>query len=143
MSNMEPFLSKSQKIIVSCILEKDKKILLVRKNKLFDNLKSFGFGYFDIPHFLVDFGEDPEFVIRKRLAEYFDYEAVSADIVAVKQNLSNENSAQVFEIVYKVKGDDFPDKEEKCDLFFFAGKEDLASYVFLQRCKDINSYLDR
>ncbi len=140
---MKAFLNKSQKIIVSCILQKDGKIFLFRKNKFFDDFDELDAAYFDIPHFLVDFGDDPEFIIKKGFAEYFDYEVTVKGVVDIRQKLTSEKSKQFFEIVYKVNCGDISNKEEKKDLFFFADKKDLDSYVFLKRYKDIVSYLEK
>jgi hypothetical protein len=139
---MKPFLSKSQKIIVSCILQKDEKILLFRKNKFFDDFYGADAAYFDIPHFLVDFGQDPKFIIKERFAECFGYDVMITGLVEIRQNITDETSLQLFEIVYKVKCNNITNKEERKDLFFFADKEELDSYVFLQRRKDISSYLE-
>ncbi len=138
---MKSFLNKSQKIIVSCILEKNEKILLFRKNQFFDDFLKSNFGYFDIPHFLVDFGQDPKELIKRRFSEYFNYEVSDLDFVAVKQSLAFDNSIQIFEIIYKMKCSKFAN--EKQGLFFFADKKELSSYIFLKRYQDIISFLEK
>lgn len=98
-------------------------------------------GYFDVPRFEIDFGSNPEEVIKDKFAKYFNQKVLGVKVIDVCQSVVQEDSIQVFEIVYAVQCDDALSTEESVGKFLFADISNLESYMLEHHHKFVTSYL--
>ena len=139
---MKRFVPTTQKIIATCILETQGKILLLRGSQASDDsCEIFGIGYFDVPRFEISFGSDPEEVIKDQFVKYFGQKVLGAKVVDVCQSVRKENSVQVFEIIYTIQCDDVVSTTGSTGRFLFADISDLKAYMLEPHCKFIATYL--
>ena len=129
-------MSKYQKIVVTGFLQKNKKVLLVKRKKEEKFLPE----YFEMPGGKVDFGEDPEESLKREFKE-----EVGLDIKIKKSYRtfayeSEDNTRHTVEIVYKIS---LQDENEKVDIvlgkdhteYVWVGKDELGSYLISEEMK--------
>ncbi len=139
---MKDFIPTTQKIVATCILEKDNKVLLLRSNQLVDGLcELMDTSYFDIPRFKISFGKNPEEIIRERFIEYFEQEISSMHIEDIRSRMIENDSIQIFEIIYKIKCEDSMPFTEEVGKFFFADIDNLDEYMLTPQHEHICNYL--
>ncbi len=139
---MKQFISRQQKIVVVCILQEDNKVLLLRGSQFADDENRISStGYFDIPRFEIGFGEDPESMIKKRFSEYFNHLVVDVNVIDVNQDIEDEKSVQIFEVIYSVHCDKTMTDKHKRGAFFFADINTLNSYMLPHQHEYIAPYL--
>ena len=139
---MKKFLEKSQKIKATCIVKHDDKILLLRGDQVVNREHRPRAGYFGIPSFTVPFSKDPEDIARQSLQDYFSQTIEDLSIVDVYQYLSENDSEQIFEIVYSATCNPGTQLESNTDVFFFSTEEELDNYMFPEEIKELRKYLD-
>ena len=141
---MRAFLPQTQKIVATCILRQDGKVLLLRNSQLADDMTSLtDTGYFDLPRFVVGFGEDPSELIMRQFAAYFGRCVTDAVVRGVRQGLVAGDTVHEFEIVYQVICTHDPsDPLEKEGVYFFAETEHVHEYLLQDRYQALKGYLD-
>ena len=141
---MKQFIDKKQKIVATCILQKGYKVLLLRGSQLTDErANTSDTGYFVVPRFEINFGDSPELIIKKYFSSYFNHEITSVEVADVRQNIFNERTVQIFEIIYKVQCNDVFIGHAQQGVFFFADVTDLDLYMLSDQYKYIIPYLEK
>lgn len=141
---MKQFIDKKQKIVATCIFQKGTKVLLLRGSQLTDEMADTSdTGYFDVPRFEINFGDSPELMIKKYFSGYFNHEITSVKVADVRQNIFDERTVQIFEIIYKVQCDEVFIGHEQRGVFFFADVFELESYMLSDQYKYIIPYLEK
>lgn len=118
---------KQQKIVVSCIVEHNGKILLLRGSQVSDRASSRSMGYFSIPRFTVTFGREPEHVLRDAFLDYFDQVLEEMSMVGTTQRLTDMGQTQEVEIIYRAS---VPKVTGRTGKFLFVKKSDTDKYMF-------------
>ena len=129
-------MSKYQKIVVTGFLQKNEKVLLVKRKKEEKFLPE----YFEMPGGKVDFGENPEESLKREFKE-----EVGLDIKVKKPYRtfayeSEDGARHTVEIVYEVF---LQDKNEKVDIalsedhteYVWVGEDELGSYLISEEMK--------
>ncbi|MAZ29848.1 hypothetical protein CL655_01030 [bacterium] len=118
---------KQQKIVVSCIVEHDGQILLLRGSQVNDRASSRSMGYFSIPRFTVAFGREPERVLRDAFLDYFDQTLEEMSMIGTAQRLTDMGQTQEVEIIYRAS---VPKVTGRTGKFLFVKKSDADKYMF-------------
>ena len=118
---------KQQKIVVSCIVEHNGKILLLRGSQVADRASSRSMGYFSIPRFTVTFGMEPEQVLRDAFLDYFDQTLEEMSMIGTTQRLTDMGQTQEVEIIYRASVSKVTGRTGK---FLFVKKSDADKYMF-------------
>ena len=118
---------KQQKIVVSCIVENNGKILLLRGSQVADRASSRSMGYFSIPRFTVTFGMEPEQVLRDAFLDYFDQTLEEMSMIGTTQRLTDMGQTQEVEIIYRAN---VPKVTGRTGKFLFVQKSDADKYMF-------------
>lgn len=118
---------KQQKIVVSCIVEHNGKILLLRGSQVADRASSRSMGYFGIPRFTVTFGMEPEQVLRDAFLDYFDQTLEEMSMIGTTQRLTDMGQTQEVEIIYRAS---VPKVTGRTGKFLFVKKSDADKYMF-------------
>lgn len=138
---MKQFLTRTQKVKVTCIVRSNDKVLLLRSDQVVDPEHQPRGGYFDVPSFTVSFGEDPEITLQNRLAEYFNQVVGDFSMIDVRHYMSDDDTTQVFEVVYKAESASNVQKNERPNEFLFVELSELETYMFPQEREDLEKYL--
>lgn len=138
---MEPFLSKSQKVKATCIVRSNDRVLLLRSDQVANPEHQPRGGYFYIPSFTVSFGEDPEITLQKTLEDYFGQSVKNISIVDFRQYMSDNNTIQIFEVVYTAETASNIQIEGRHGKFLFVEKHKLDSFMFPQERDYLEKYL--
>lgn len=118
---------KQQKIVVSCIVEHNGKILLLRGSQVSDRASSRSMGYFSIPRFTVAFGREPEHVLRDAFLDYFDQAIEEMSMIGTTQRLTDMGQTQEVEIIYRAS---VPKVTGRTGKFIFVEKGEADKYMF-------------
>lgn len=137
---MKRFLTKIQKVKVTCIVRSNSKVLLLRSDQVVNPEHQPRGGYFDVPSFTVSFGDDPEITLQNRLAEYFNQVIDELSMIDVRHYMSDDNTTQVFEIVYKAKSINNAQTNEQPGKFLFVDLHELENYMFSKERDDLEKY---
>ncbi len=138
---MKQFLTKTQKIKVTCIVRSNDKILLLRSDQVVNPEHQPRGGYFDVPSFTVSFGEDPEVTLQNALEEYFNQYVEDLSMIDMRHYMTDDATTQVFEVVYLGKGVGDVQKSERPSKFLFVALSELETYMFPQEHTDLKKYL--
>ncbi len=139
---MKQFREREQKIVATCILQKDNKVLLLRGSQLNDVQADIAdTGYFDVPRFEINFGKNPEHLIKEQFIKYFGHSVVAFDVIDVQQNIFDENTTQIFEIIYILKCENLSLCSQQYGIFFFADVSELSAYMLTDQYEYIIKYL--
>lgn len=138
---MKQFLTKTQKVTVTCILRSNDKVLLLRSDQLVNPEHQPRGGYFDVPSFTVSFGEDPEATLHNALAEYFSQSVADLCVVDIRHYMTNEATTQVFDVVYSGRCVGGIPESEKPGTFLFVALSELETYMFPPEREDLEKYL--
>jgi len=138
---MEKFLVKTQKIKATCVVRNNDKVLLLRCNQVVNREHRPQAGYFGVPSFTISFGEDPEIMLQKMLEDYFDQPMNNFLMLDVRQSMSDDNSIQIFEVVYTAKSVTSIQTEDQYDKFLFVHKDELDAYMFPAERERLEKYL--
>ncbi len=140
---MREFIPTSQTIIATCILNMNDTVLLLRGSQVLGETREMiNQGYFDIPRFKIKFGETPQEVITRQFKEYFKQDVCEIKVVDVHQQIINNDSEQVFEIVYNVQCDDFDCDSGVVGKFLFVHRSELESYMLENNLVFIQKYIE-
>jgi len=140
---MKQFIDKKQKIVATCILQKGNKIFLLRGSQLTNATTGISdTGYFDVPRFEINFGDNPELVIKEYFNSYFDHFVTSIEVADVRENIIEEQTIQIFEIIYKIQCDKVLIEHKKQGVFFFADVLDLTTFMLSDQYEHIIPYLE-
>lgn len=118
---------QKQKIVVSCIVEHNDQVLLLRGSQVTDKASSRSMGYFSVPRFTVRFGQSPEQVLRDAFLDYFDQELKDMAMAGTKERLTDMGYTQEIEIIYRAQ---VPRVTAKTGKFLFVQKKDTEKYMF-------------
>ncbi len=118
---------KQQKIVVSCIVEHNGKILLLRGSQVSDRASSRSMGYFSIPRFTVTFGKEPEHVLRNAFLDHFDQVLEEMSMIGTTQRLTDMGQTQEVEIIYRASVSKVTGRTGK---FIFVEKCEADKYMF-------------
>ncbi len=138
---MEPFLTKSQKIKVTCIVRHNDKVLLLRRSQVVDPEHQPRGGYFYVPSFTVAFGEDPVTVLQDTLEAYLGQSVAEISMRDLRQYIAKDNTTQIFEAVYTAKTVSDLKADKRYDRLLYVETNQLDAYMFPQERKDLEKYL--
>ncbi len=139
LSSMNNYLNRRQNIIVSCFLLHNNKVLVVRTTSMIEIFNDTE--YYDIPTWRVSFGDDPLEKVKSASMELFDTEQIE-ELVPVKTYsfLHFGETIHTVGIVYRMKMSKvICENIEECEHFNFIRIEDIDSYIFSTRIKNIIS----
>lgn len=131
---MLPRRQKQQRVVVSCLVEHDGQVLLLRGSQVSDEASRHRMGYFNLPRFTVPFGADPDELLRTTFAEYFDQALEDVAVFDIVHRLADMGYTQEVEILYRAKA---PQVTERPGKYQFVAKEDLAQYMFAREYERI------
>ena len=138
---MEKFLVKTQKIKATCVVRNNDKVLLLRCNQVVNREHRPQAGYFGIPSFTISFGEDPVTTLQETFEDYFDQSVDNLLMIDVRQYMSDDNTTQIFEVVYTAKSATKIKIEDQYDKFLFVHKDELDAYMFPTERERLEKYL--
>lgn len=138
---MEPFLTKSQKIKVTCIVRYNDKVLLLRRNQVVDPEHQPRGGYFYVPSFTVSFGEDPVTMLQDTLEAYLGQSVAEISMRDLRHYMADDNTTQVFEVVYTAQTARDLETNERYDRLLFVEAHQLDAYMFPQEREHLEKYL--
>jgi ADP-ribose pyrophosphatase YjhB (NUDIX family) len=138
---MKDYLTQSQKIKVACIVRHGNKILLLRSAEVADSEHQPRGGYFDIPSFTVSFGEDPKTTLKRTLEAYVGGLVDDISMLDVRQYVTENETAQIFEVLFTAKTVDVRETDECCGKFMFVEESELDLYMFPQERTYLKKYL--
>lgn len=138
---MKDYLTKSQKIKVTCIVRQGNKILLLRSTQVADPDHQPRGGYFDIPSFTVSFGEDPRVTLESMLEEYLGGSVDEISMLDIRQYLAHDETTQIFDLLFTAKTMNEVQLDERLDKMMFVEQSELDVYMFPQEKMYLKKYL--
>ena len=138
---MKDFLPRTQKIKATCIVHYKGKVLLLRSDQVVDREHRPQAGYFGVPSFTISFGEDPQVMLQRTLGEYFDQSVDDMLMIDVRQYMSDDNTVQIFEVVYTATSAAEVESAAQQDTFLFVHKNELDAYMFPTERERLEKYL--
>lgn len=136
---MLPLQPKQQKIYVTCLVEHNGQVLLLRGSQYADRASSGSIGYFGLPRFTLRFGIDPVDLITRELYEQFGQQINTPTIMSVSERLTNSHT-QAVELVYRVQVEH--PVNEKTGRYLFAETEELEQYVLPVELRRLRKWLE-
>ncbi|HAQ69691.1 MAG TPA: hypothetical protein DCR48_01830 [Flavobacteriales bacterium] len=138
---MKEYLTKSQKVKAACIVRHDNKILLLRNTQVTNPEDQTRGGYFDIPSFTVLFGEDPRTTLLDTLEGYVGEGMGDVTMLDVRQYISENDTTQIFEVLFTVETIDSFKVDERCGKCIFVEESELDLYMFPQEREYLKKYI--
>jgi len=138
---MKDYLTKSQKIKVTCIVRHGNKILLLRSTQVTDSEHQSRGGYFDIPSFTVSFGEDPKKTLESTLEEYLGSPVDEISMLDMRQYLVHDETTQIFDLLFTAKTISEIEVHERFGKLMFVEQSELDAYMFPQERMYLKRYL--
>lgn len=136
---MLPRRQRQQHIILTCVVEHNDRILLLRGSEYLDDASREHIGYFGLPRFTLTFGSDPEALIARELYEQFGQTAVDLSVLTVAERMVDD-ATQAVELVYRVSVER-PERHQT-RRFFFAPHSRLEHYLFPDELRALREYLE-
>ena len=137
---MLPLEPRQQKIYVTCLVEHNGHVLLLRGSQYADRASFGSIGYFGLPRFTLRFGADPVKTITRELQQQFGQSVDTPSIVSVSERLSNRHT-QTVELVYRMSVP-VPVAEQP-GRYLFARRDQLEDYVLPSELEKLVTWLNR
>lgn len=137
---MLPLQPRQQKIYVTCLVEHNGQVLLLRGSQYTDQASSGSIGYFGLPRFTLRFGVDPVELITKELHEQFGQQIESPTIASVHERLMNSHT-QAVELIYRVQIE--KPVAAQTGKYLFAETDELEQYVLPAELELLRNWLQR
>lgn len=96
---MLPRRTRQQKIVISCIVNTDDHVLLLRGSQYLDPASRDHTSYFNLPRFSLPLGADPEEVIMSELKDQFGQTIDELSVRDVRV-YHTEDGVQIVELIY-------------------------------------------
>jgi len=137
---MLPLQPRQQKIYITCLVEHEGQILLLRGSQYTDQASSDTIGYFGLPRFTLRFGVNPTALIAHELSEQFGQQIDSSiiTITHVCERLIDAHT-QAVELVYRVHLEE--PITGQIGRYLFAERDELEQYVLPAELKQLREWL--
>lgn len=135
---MLPQKPRHQKIYVTCLVEHQGRVLLLRGSQYRDEASSEHIGYFGLPRFTLRFGVNPATLITKELEEQFGQAVEDVVIADVIERITNQHT-QVVNLLYRVAVNE-PAKSLP-GRYQYVNKDELEQYVLPEELERLIRWL--
>jgi len=128
---------REQKIAVSCLLKRGNEVLLLRSSQALNEANYTHPGYFNLPRFYLNFGEDPEELLRREFLDLFNQQIDELELLDVTQSRPDEYTHLV-NIIYGGQTDTDTAAVGK---YMFTKIDELENYAFPGELERIKRFL--
>jgi len=136
---MLPLQRKKQTIIVTCLIEHNNKILLLRGSEYANDVCKAYAGYFVLPRFTLPFGGNPAELISAELKEQFGQSVKNMKVLTITEHMTDQTT-QIIELVYGISVNKARSRHGR---FSFIGKDKLKDFLFPDEIKRIQTYFSK
>lgn len=118
---------QKQQIYVTCLVQHDNRVLLVRNSQCLDYADHVSAGYFGLPRFTLTLGSNPVALIKHELEKQFNQKVKKVSVLNIIESMV-DSVTQTVELIYRVEIKDA--KRAQVGHFCFVSTNQLSNFVF-------------